>query len=94
MDFKIRDKQGLIVYLYSIKQVKNLKNFGSVTYVSKKMRYAMLYIDQDEKTEETIKNISSQRYVKHVVISKINTLEDKILALNTEESIFKVDLED
>ncbi|UDM32507.1 YlbG family protein [Lentilactobacillus laojiaonis] len=91
---KIRDKQGLIVYLYSIKQVKNLKNFGSVTYVSKKMRYAMLYIDQDEKTEETIKNISSQRYVKHVVISKINTLEDKILALNTEESIFKVDLED
>lgn len=94
MNFKIRDKQGLIVYLYSIKQVKNLKNFGSVTYVSKKMRYAMLYIDQDEKTEETIKNISSQRYVKHVVISKINTLEDKILALNTEESIFKVDLED
>lgn len=94
MDLKIRDKQGLIVYLYSIKQVKNLKNFGSVTYVSKKMRYAMLYIDQDEKTEEAIKNISSQRYVKHVVISKINTLEDKILALNTEESIFKVDLED
>lgn len=94
MDLKIRDKQGLIVYLYSIKQVKNLKNFGSVTYVSKKMRYAMLYIDQDEKTDETIKNISSQRYVKHVVISKINTLEDKILALNTEESIFKVDLED
>jgi uncharacterized protein YlbG (UPF0298 family) len=80
--FKIEPTMGLIVYLYSIKHAKNLKQFGRLYYVSKRMRYALLYIDQDRQTE-VIKKLNSENYVKQVVPSHLNELVHEVEGKNT-----------
>lgn len=42
----IRDRIGLIVWMTSLKQAKTLRRYGNVHYVSKRMKYAVLYCDQ------------------------------------------------
>jgi uncharacterized protein YlbG (UPF0298 family) len=42
------ERQGLIVWLYNLKHAKTLRRFGNVHYVSKKMKYVVLYCNQDE----------------------------------------------
>jgi uncharacterized protein YlbG (UPF0298 family) len=56
---------GLIVWMRSLKQVKILKKFGNVHYVSKKMKYVVLYCDADH-VDEMINRLSSANYVKSV----------------------------
>ena len=61
-------RRGLIVWVYSLKQLKNLRRFGYVHHVSKKMKYVVLYID-DENTEETVERLEKQFFVRSVDIS-------------------------
>lgn len=56
---------GLIVWMHSLKQVRSLKKFGNIHYVSKRMRYAVIYCDADL-CETTIKRLLSLPYVSHV----------------------------
>jgi uncharacterized protein YlbG (UPF0298 family) len=44
----LSQRQGLIVWLHSIKQAKMLRRFGNVHYVSKRLKYVVLYCNQDE----------------------------------------------
>ncbi|AXF55490.1 YlbG family protein [Salicibibacter kimchii] len=41
-------RQGLVVWFRSMKYVRQLRTYGHVQYVSKKMKYAMLYCNQKE----------------------------------------------
>lgn len=41
-------RQGLIVWFQHRKHIKHIKNFGNVMYVSRKLRYAVVYVDQSE----------------------------------------------
>lgn len=41
-------RQGLIVWLYNLKNTKMLRRFGNVHFVSKRMKYAVLYCNQSE----------------------------------------------
>ena len=58
-------RQGLIIWLFSLKNAKALRRFGNVHYVSKRMKYVVLYCDQDE-VEELVKKLSSFPFVKKV----------------------------
>jgi uncharacterized protein YlbG (UPF0298 family) len=59
------ERQGLIVWLYNLKHAKTLRRFGNVHYVSKKMKYVVLYCNQDE--IETLQDkFSSMSFVKKV----------------------------
>lgn len=77
MAFKVQLTTGLIIYLHSIKYVRNLRNFGRLSYVSKRMRYAVIYVDADDK-ETVIKKLQSLNYVKQVVPSKLNELVKEV----------------
>ena len=44
----LSQRQGLIVWLHSIKQAKMLRRFGNVHYVSKRLKYVVLYCNQEE----------------------------------------------
>lgn len=68
MAFEIQPRQSLIVYTYSLKQTRQLKRYGTVMYVSKKMRYVVLYVNQDE-IDELTKKLQRLRFVKRVVPS-------------------------
>lgn len=64
-EFQLIKRRGLIVWVYSLKQLKNLKKFGLLHYVSRKMKYVVLYLSEEtfEQTEERIKKLHFVRRV-------------------------------
>lgn len=66
--FKVADRQSLIVWLFSLKNAKSLKRFGNIHYVSKRLKYVVLYVDQVEATSLSEK-LSSMPFVKKVDLS-------------------------
>ncbi|MCO7174600.1 YlbG family protein [Sporolactobacillus kofuensis] len=63
MDIQQRD--GLVVWLYNTKYLRVLRRYGYVHYVSKRMKYALLYCDHDQ-TEETLNQLAKLKFVKQV----------------------------
>ncbi len=61
----IGNRQGLIVWLHSTKPVKQLRRYGNVHYISRRMKYAVLYNDM-EKVEDLIEKLKSLHFVKRV----------------------------
>ncbi|MBB5172198.1 YlbG family protein [Texcoconibacillus texcoconensis] len=64
----IGDRVGIAVWIKSLKQVKQLRRFGNIHYVSRRMKYVILYCEQDE-VETTMEKISSLHFVKEVQMS-------------------------
>ena len=58
-------RQGIIVYLHSLKQVKMLRRFGNIHYVSKKLKYVVIYIDMED-LDHTITKLNAFSFVKKV----------------------------
>ena len=58
--FEITKRRGIIVWVYSLRQLKSLKRFGLVHYISKKSKYVCLYVNE-EKVEEVIKKLEGVR---------------------------------
>ncbi|WP_312540844.1 YlbG family protein [Enterococcus sp.] len=46
--FQIQKRRGLIVWVYSLRQLKNLRRFGFVHHVSRKMKYVVMYLNEEE----------------------------------------------
>lgn len=55
-------RQGLIVWFQHKRNIKQIKRFGHLIYVSKKMRYAVIYVDQDA-VEEIEQSMSKLSYI-------------------------------
>ena len=62
MAFEAKKRRGVIVYLYHLRQSKQLRRYGNLQYVSRKMKYALIYMDEVEKLKQL-------RFVKEVEIS-------------------------
>lgn len=58
-------RQGIIVWLYSLKQAKMLRKFGNIHYVSKRLKYVVLYSDLVE-VEGIMEKLNSYSFVKKV----------------------------
>ncbi|MFS0861364.1 YlbG family protein [Fredinandcohnia sp. 179-A 10B2 NHS] len=58
-------RQGIIVWLQSLKHVKLLRKFGNIHYVSKRLKYVVIYNDM-ENTESIVGKLKSLSYVKKV----------------------------
>jgi len=58
-------RQGIIVWLYSLKQAKMLRRFGNVHFVSKKLKYVVLYCNQED-AEDLIGKLQAYSFVKKV----------------------------
>lgn len=61
----ISERIGLSVWLYSLKHIRNLRRFGHVIYVSRRMRYVILYCSKKD-LEQTVEKLSSYSFVKLV----------------------------
>jgi len=70
----LHERAGLIVWVNDVKQAKGLEKYGNVHYISKKMRYAVMYINAD-RYDDTAKNLSRLPYVKRVERSLRNELK-------------------
>ncbi len=62
------NRQGIIVWVHSLKQVKQLKRYGNIHYVSKKLKYIVIYMDM-ERVEDAVDKIKSLSFVKKVDLS-------------------------
>lgn len=58
-------RQSLIVWLYSTKEVKQLKQYGFVHYVSERMKYAVLYVNASQ-AETIMKELKSLFFVRDI----------------------------
>lgn len=58
-------RQGIIVWFQHMKNMKQLKRYGNVIYISNKLKYALIYVNQDE-----LEHIES-KIIKHSFVSKI-----------------------
>ncbi|ARF18358.1 hypothetical protein CSV61_02505 [Sporosarcina sp. P3] len=63
------DRQGIIVYLHHLKQAKSLRKFGHVHYISKRMKYVVLYCDMED-VESTITKLERLSAVRKVLPSQ------------------------
>lgn len=58
-------RQGIVVWLTSLKFARQLRRFGNVHYVSKKMKYVVFYCNQDQ-IEDTMEKLRSFHFVREV----------------------------
>lgn len=70
----IGNRAGLIVWLHQLKQARLLRKYGHVHYVSKRMKYAVLYCDA-EKIEPIMTELVNLRAVKRVDKSYLQELK-------------------
>lgn len=65
MSFEVTKRQGVIIWVYTLKQLKNLRRFGYIHYVSSRLKYVVMYVNQDV-IEEKMKQLSNLHYVRKV----------------------------
>jgi uncharacterized protein YlbG (UPF0298 family) len=61
-------RQSIIVYLHTLKQAKMLRKFGNIHYVSKKLKYVVIYTDMEE-VENLAEKLASYSFVKKIEFS-------------------------
>lgn len=59
------ERTGYIVWFSDWKAARALDKYGSLHYMSRKMNYAVLYIDADA-AEDTVRNLQRLSYVRKV----------------------------
>lgn len=66
--FQIQKRRGLIIWVYSLKQLKQLKRLGVIHYVSRKMKYIVMYVNEED-VEKTVERIENFHFVRKVELS-------------------------
>ncbi|WP_026692153.1 YlbG family protein [Peribacillus kribbensis] len=61
-------RQSIIIWMHSLKQVKMLRRFGNIHYVSKKLKYVVLYADMED-VPAISEKLQSYSFVKKVELS-------------------------
>ncbi|SEM57724.1 Uncharacterized protein YlbG, UPF0298 family [Ligilactobacillus sp. WC1T17] len=84
MEFEINPRQSVIVYLSHLRQAKQLRKFGTINYVSRNMKYVVLYMDQ-AKVEENVKKMQKLRFIKKIEISARPTLRTEYSSQTASE---------
>ncbi|HFR3730781.1 TPA: DUF2129 domain-containing protein, partial [Streptococcus suis] len=66
--FEKKNRTCLTVYLHYNRDARKLSQYGDIVYHSKRLRYVLVYMDQ-ELVEATILKLKKERFVKKVVPS-------------------------
>ncbi|WYJ88857.1 hypothetical protein A5888_000576 [Enterococcus sp. 9E7_DIV0242] len=61
----IQKRRSIVVWVYSLKQLKTLKRHGFIQYVSRRMKYVVLYMNE-ENIETAEEKINSLHFVRKV----------------------------
>nr|WP_223877029.1 YlbG family protein [Loigolactobacillus binensis] len=61
-------RQGLVVWVYSLKQLRQLRRYGTIYYTSRRLKYVYLYVDQ-AMVAPTSEQIKKLHFVRQVEVS-------------------------
>lgn len=85
--FEKKDRISLTVYLHYNRDVRKLSQYGEIFYHSKRLRYVLLYMDQ-ELLEPTMAKLKKERFVKKLAPSYIKELDQNFVgSLWREEEV-------
>lgn len=88
MELEVNERQGIIVWVYSLKHMKTLKRQGMIHYVSKKMKYVVLYVNRAD-IDAVEKKLNTFHFVRKVERShrpEIDMNFDHVLQELSEEN--------
>lgn len=60
-----KKRRSLTVWVYTLRPLRQLRKFGLVHYISKKMKYVVIYMDEVD-IEKNIEAIEKLHFVRHV----------------------------
>lgn len=83
----IPERLGLIVWVQHLKSLKRLERIGTVHYVSRRMKYVVLYINKDDENK-VIQQISNWNFVKKIEKSYRHELKTEYSTEPIENSTF------
>lgn len=86
MSFEPTARRPLVVHLRSTRVVRSLRHYGNLVYVSHRMHYAIIYIDE-EQLDSTIEKIKKLRTVGKVVKSAWPELDPELKQLRQEMAV-------
>ncbi|MGQ2282114.1 DUF2129 domain-containing protein [Apilactobacillus kunkeei] len=71
----IENRKSLIVYVYSTKQVRQLKKYGLIYYVSQKMHYVVMYVNADnyDWIKEKISNLKIVKKIEETPYEQLSS---------------------
>ncbi len=61
-------RQGMVVYFQHMKNIRQIKKHGHLIHASKKLKYALVYVDQEE-LEEKMEKLERLPFVSRVIPS-------------------------
>ncbi|MGF3142177.1 YlbG family protein [Facklamia sp. P13064] len=68
MTFEAVKRKSLVVWLYSLKQWKQLRKYGTVHYLSERLKYAIMYVN-DSQLDETLSSLRKLNFVRELEVS-------------------------
>ncbi|MGX7109408.1 YlbG family protein [Facklamia miroungae] len=68
MTFEPVKRKSIIVWLYTLKQWKQLRKYGSVHHISERLKYAIMYVN-DSQLDETLSSLRKLNFVREVELS-------------------------
>ncbi|TCD46643.1 DUF2129 domain-containing protein [Streptococcus sp. X16XC17] len=87
--FEKQERLSLSVYLHYNRDARKLNQYGDVVYHSRRMRYVVLYVNQ-EAVEESMMKLKKEKIVKKVIPSYVKEIDQDFvgnLYRTTEENI-------
>jgi uncharacterized protein YlbG (UPF0298 family) len=79
---------GFIVWVTDTKAARNLERFGNVHYISKKLKYVVIYMDRD-KSAQLLERMTKLPYIKkvepslrHEIPTEFSSSKDKAKAFS------------
>ncbi|HFI0595293.1 TPA: DUF2129 domain-containing protein [Streptococcus suis] len=86
--FEKKDRISLTVYLHYNRDARKLNQYGDIVYHSKRLRYVLVYMDQD-KLDVAITKLKKEKFVKKLVPSYIKELDQNFVGSLWREPIDK-----
>lgn len=93
MNFEPTKRRALIVYLKNMRQARQLRRFGIVNYISNRMKFASVYVDEAD-VETKKKLIERLGFVDHVDVSNWPEVDTTVGGQQNEEIDFSLDNDD
>lgn len=81
------NRQSIVIWYQHRKNIKKIKRHGNLIYASKRMKYAILYVEQ-----EAIEDIS-QKLLSYPFISKVELSQRPFIETNYDTTKSEYDIE-
>lgn len=76
--FEKKERVGLTVYLHYNRDARKVSQYGDVLYHSRRMRYVLVYVNQED-AATILSQLKKEKFVKKAVPSYVQTLDQNFV---------------